>query len=512
MARSDRLFEKQPLSTAADSSHQEQTRNSTTFLVSPVAPTTEPLPVVPYHEAVTEFLGGKVESCSQYHGQLVANVRLHPLIQALHWAFADHRPICLSPDMIWLTITQGLALHINENAEQLRHHFVKHEGKETIVVRRDDLVKGSPENPLPEVFNEFSSVIKEYIGETHRLIVADFSTTGPVERAASEIVLMDAMKAYFAYVVSSRCGIPSITLEGTVDDWLSINQRVNEFRRFGLDWWIDALEPLLNQFVSAASGRIDQSFWDSIYKWHGGEGSGSGPFVTGWVLNLFPYLNPVAYDAPEPGSAFCRNRWINRQPSKVDGPGMDRIPHLPAKAPFTWDYFDTPYAMEFIGGLMGVKQDTQTLCLRPEIGWAVWDVVAVEKKRQVDAEEAEKIRREEEEIAEREFQENAEILKRELKERSEISAKEAAVRSKEANRHFDQARKLGLHFHQLYLAAKPTEQSDTNLDEDEQNRFLLEIASTNYQANSDFRNLWNTVHGQPPAPLHAKWLSLWKHL
>lgn len=27
--------------------------------------------------------------------------------------------------------------------------------------------------------------------------------------------------------------------------------------------------------------------------------------------------------------------------------------------------------MEFVGGLMGIRQDPDTLCLRPEIGWAV---------------------------------------------------------------------------------------------------------------------------------------------
>lgn len=68
-----------------------------------------------------------------------------------------------------------------------------------ITVRRDDFVKGSPENPWPEAFGEFSAAIREHLGDAHGLIVADFSTTGPVERAASEVVLLDAMQAYFSY-------------------------------------------------------------------------------------------------------------------------------------------------------------------------------------------------------------------------------------------------------------------------------------------------------------------------
>src|SRR5262245_48374476 len=108
------------------------TRSATTFAVSDVQTATDPLPEVPYHQSVASFLCSPVEACSRYYENLVANVRSHPLIGALHTAFATHRPICLSPDIIWLTLTQGLAHHINANAEQLRPYFVQHHGKPVI--------------------------------------------------------------------------------------------------------------------------------------------------------------------------------------------------------------------------------------------------------------------------------------------------------------------------------------------------------------------------------------------
>lgn len=70
-----------------------------------------------------------------------------------------------------------------------------------------------------------------------------------------------------------------------------------------------------------------------------------------------------------------RNRWIGRS-SEETGPERDLFPRLPAKAPFVWVYMAEEYQMEFIGGLVGIRQDPQTLCLRPEIGWAVRDVPA----------------------------------------------------------------------------------------------------------------------------------------
>ncbi len=44
--------------------------------------------------------------------------------------------------VIWLLIVQQLAIHINQNAESLRHLFVTHSGKELIDIRADDFIKG----------------------------------------------------------------------------------------------------------------------------------------------------------------------------------------------------------------------------------------------------------------------------------------------------------------------------------------------------------------------------------
>lgn len=50
--------------------------------------------------------------------------RCHPLVEAVHEAFSRHYPLALSPDSIWLTIAQGFAHHVTENAETLRGHLM----------------------------------------------------------------------------------------------------------------------------------------------------------------------------------------------------------------------------------------------------------------------------------------------------------------------------------------------------------------------------------------------------
>ncbi len=340
--------------------------SSTVFAVSDVSQADKPLPEIPYYEAVEVLLHEptqKIESCSRYHGRLVKDVRFHPFVTAIHKAFNDHRPLCLSPDMIWLLIAQGLANHINANAEQLRPQFVEHQGKvEILVIRGEDFVKGQPDNPWNEVFEEFSTKIRSYIGgATHDLLVPTFSTTGSVEKAATEIVLLDAMQSYFTYSLMTTCGIPKIRLEGNVTDWQDLLQRTKELAQFELHWWIDRLIPILEQFVTAAQGNPDQFFWQSMYKWNDVQGSGD-PYITGWITDFFPYLQDLRTEEFSKKSHFSHEFTTRMFPSGL------------AKAPFKFNYYDSLHNMEFISGFLGVKQNLSDLFLRPEIGWVIREV------------------------------------------------------------------------------------------------------------------------------------------
>lgn len=62
------------------------------------------------------------------------------------------------------------------------------------------------------------------------------------------------------------------------------------FESFGLDWWVQRLRPVLDQFVMAAAGEPDREFWQGIYKFRPPSGPYDASMVTGWVVDLFPYL------------------------------------------------------------------------------------------------------------------------------------------------------------------------------------------------------------------------------
>jgi hypothetical protein len=263
----------------------------------------------------------------------------------------------LDPDAIWLTIEHGLATHIKENAEELRSKFVTFQGKKTIDIRRDQFIRGGV-NDWEGCFDEFSEKIGGFIGPKKDLIVGNFSTTGKLQRVSSEIVLMDAMSKYFDYSVTTRCHIPMITLTGSVEDWEAIRDKVNAFDEFGLSWWTDHLKPVLDQFVLAAKGEIDVSFWKSWYKEGGGSG---GPFISGHVNAFFPYVD----------SRNQRNKYMGTY-KPMSGNTLSDFNQSLSKVPFIWNYHDSIFPMEFIGGLIGLTQDAQG-SVRCAFGWAVRD-------------------------------------------------------------------------------------------------------------------------------------------
>merc|ERR1719230_1205284 len=227
---------------------------------------------------------GHVEAMSKPLPNTVAAFSKQNLFaKAVHAAFYGHHPLVLSPDVIWLTIAQGLANHVDQNAETLRSAFVTHDGKEDIVIERPDFIKGSPDNDWEGVFPEFSEKIREK------------TVAGTTERIVSHITLMDTVQHYFTYSMACGCGFPAITLTGTTADWESVRAKAAELRRYDLDWWLEALLPALDQFVLAAHGTPNLDFWRSLCNINVGCSFPCYEPLTGWIQAFFPYLNSSGY-------------------------------------------------------------------------------------------------------------------------------------------------------------------------------------------------------------------------
>jgi hypothetical protein len=336
-----------------------------TFAVSKVE-RAKPKPALDRTAALAKVLETRIEQVYESKARLVICTRWHPFVEMAHTAFYEHRPISISPEAVWFCIAQGFAHHVNANAEALRHHFVQHEGKVELLVTRKDFELGK-RNPWPKVFAAFSEQIAVYVGRRRDLVVADFSTTGPLERAATEVVLMDAFQAYFTYGVMFGAaagppvivahGIPEITLLGKPKDWRSIRRRAQMLSEFGLEAWTDSLLPVLDRIVATAEGEDDPAFWQSFVH------SPTGTTMAGWITVLFPYLKR------ERSSDLVPNPHLTSW--KDTGPSLVNIPSGLARAPVKMVDVRTgeKVGTRFVAGMFGVVDNRGVLA--PEFGWAV---------------------------------------------------------------------------------------------------------------------------------------------
>jgi hypothetical protein len=352
------------------------TTPSVTFAVDDVIPAPFPLQECGLAESLAARVKEPVLGSS--HGPQVRFVSpsdTHPLMAAVHMAFSDHRPLVLSPDIVWVTIAQGLALHIVQNAEALRFDLVRHQGKKELVVSRMAWDLSSAEF-WNGVVGDFSALLQRESTAVHDLMVCDFSTTGTVERVVSQVVLMDALREYFDYVLACICGIPTVTLEGTPADWSRLREKVEQLPRYGLDWWARHLLPICDQLVRASRGNADRAFWKDIYKpreVYGGE------VINGWICKLFPFLrNSITgqYDRRSP---------VFGPEAGTDSPGSIQSKDLPtglSRVPLTLQTL-TPEgpkkrSLALTAGFLGVSQSSRTRALRPELGWVVHDDLGLE--------------------------------------------------------------------------------------------------------------------------------------
>ncbi|GAA2677662.1 MULTISPECIES: DUF4419 domain-containing protein [Actinosynnema] len=333
-----------------------------TFAVDDVVPAAAPLPTTALRALFPDALalGGDPDL------PVLEPAGVHPLLHATALAFAEHRPLVLTPDAIWLTIAAGLAQHIRLDPERFRSQLVRHQG------RRDLAVQVARR---PETAEEWATLVDGFTALTHEgapgagLFECDFSTSTEVDRIAGRIVLLDAHSPYFALWFISVCGIPEITLTGTPDDWWKIRERIEELPRFGLERWAASLGPVLEQFTRASEGDVDVAFWRRIHK---PAETYDGEVVTGWIARFYPYVKgDGAFDRPNPLLELPLTGKRKHEQRIPVGITTDAAPATLSSVRVNGIGLDgTGRAFALRAGLVAVAQDADG-ALRPVSGWHV---------------------------------------------------------------------------------------------------------------------------------------------
>jgi hypothetical protein len=346
------------------------------FPVSNVKPGAERLPEITVRAAMERTAKTEILTWPKAEQLVLAGGDFHPLIAAAAIAYQQHYPLVLSPDIIWLTILQGVAQHVSNNRESLRTRFVPHDTKIELVVASRLTTVPEKDSEMLEATKAFVELIEKHVRPDKRFLLnTEFSTTTDVERIAGAILVMDTFQPYFDYVFSIICGIPSVTLEGTTSDWnlLAFKVRLLHESDLDLSWWTEHLLPLCDQFIRASSGDVDTKHWQNLCKLVERYGVDD---LNGWLLKFIPYICKGRNEAPIHRNHVLELLTFDDSPGKrfkINGCTSNMLPTGLSRVPVACQNIlsGEKICLQFLAGLVGVGQDKEDLGVRAIVGWGI---------------------------------------------------------------------------------------------------------------------------------------------
>jgi hypothetical protein len=165
-----------------------------------------------------------------------------------------------------------------------------------------------------------------------------------------------------------------------MQDWQRIRARIEVLETFGLSWWVDRLRPILDQFIRTLEGHPSLEFWQAIYKPKQAYGTQS---ITGWIADLFPYLNDHPrrlrnhiFNHPRVDWAVPVEKGVKSffygDEGAEKGVSESSFPSGIASVPVHMTFPTRPAVdLDLVAGFLGVEQSAADLALSPVIGWSV---------------------------------------------------------------------------------------------------------------------------------------------
>ncbi|CAL8133331.1 unnamed protein product [Orchesella dallaii] len=291
-------------------------------------------------------------------------------------AYSQHHNLVIRPDDIWAAIMIQFSFYVNKNAEKLRSKFVDFEGKRELSVE----ISGGSIYTVP--YSLFVKLMTREIDrnlvdpEVKEWIMPNFTTTTQNDYVSVGVVLMATMKHYFDYEFRMLCGIPNITLDGTVEDWKNILGRLEKLKEYELENWHDMLYPIISKFVDAKEGRVDGWFWEGIVSRRNDGPCGSPDLITGWITAFCVFDKKGNWQ--ESSETDDETDMIGRMAkfwhsitSKWPEIEIDKIPGGVVEVDVTLNDHGKKYQSLMLAGHMGVEVKEDGVTMQPALGWAI---------------------------------------------------------------------------------------------------------------------------------------------
>ena len=279
-------------------------------------------------------------------------------------------------------------MEINENSERIRYKFVDFKGKKNISIEIGiNLFTASDE--------QWNSVIEKLLNETLKNIKINetiidkfnkkFSTSTFESEIANNTTILSSFKKYFVYSMFGTCGIPKITIEGTIEDWELLYEKIIELGNLDEEiiFWTDELKIIIKKIIDTLQTKEpDINFFKNIVQNVDRSKECKTDIINGWIIKFIPY--------------DVDNKKCDFKSPHFNGLKIDQLPTQIVNLPFSLINLNkrgkfNNYDAEIYTGFFGVKQDTETLSIKPIIGYAIVEVKDKEKVEQKEREEQIKI-------------------------------------------------------------------------------------------------------------------------
>jgi hypothetical protein len=305
-------------------------------------------------------------------------------VWAAFQAYNQHHHLTIRPDDVWFAILSQLNFYINAHAEELRSHFVSHEGQKELVVEDIGTIDTVDFGRLSR---RMTALIQENVKDPNfrDWIMPAFSTTTVCDRTTAAVLMMGSMQAYFSYKMCCACGIPSVTLLGERADYEDILQRLDKLPELGAETstFADLLRPVLRNFIATfdkEKSDLTRDFWSKIAHRSGG---GSGPSYLGGWLTAFCFWDNKGKSMHDYG--LRTKQYFGGDPELLvlDGVKYHRvdtsdIPNGFASVPVKVDDNGTAYHTKMLAGAIGIRAtssgDSKLDTIQSLSGWFMFEV------------------------------------------------------------------------------------------------------------------------------------------
>ncbi len=187
----------------------------------------------------------------------------HKLILGFLNAYFNHCPIRLSPNVIWQLILNQFVEYVDDNAESLRKKFVNFEGKKDLICVRIGHIKDVYKYE-DDLIEEFCNKITENVGkELIENLTPNFSTSTKQTIISGKVSIMSTFEKYFNFgIIMYTCGIPYIILEGNLNDWEKILEKLKFLEKYYFSR--KSIEEDLIEIINTKKVNINLDFWRKI--------------------------------------------------------------------------------------------------------------------------------------------------------------------------------------------------------------------------------------------------------